>query len=78
MDCIWFNLEKCSDHALGGVSGVASFFTIDEQLQKTRLLLFLVQAMLPGGFTVNQFKLSRALNCSFFSNCAIKRKTLFI
>ena len=34
-----------SAHALGGVSGVASFITTDEQLQ----------AMLPEGFPFHQF-----------------------
>ena len=39
-----------SAHALGGVSGVASFITTDEQLQENRVCCFLVQAMLPEGF----------------------------
>ena len=44
-----------SAHALGGVSGVASFITTDEQLQYNRGSCFLVQAMLPGGFFFHQF-----------------------
>jgi len=44
-----------SAHALGGVSGVASFITTDEQLQWNRGCCFLLQAMLPGGFPFHQF-----------------------
>jgi len=40
-----------SAYALGGVSGVASFITTDEQLQLNRDCCFLVQAMLPEAFT---------------------------
>ena len=43
-----------SAHALGGVSGVASFITTDEQLHKNRGCCFLVQAMLPEGFPFYQ------------------------
>jgi len=46
-----------SAHALGGVSGVASFITTDEQLQKNRGCCFLVQAMLSEGFPFHQFNL---------------------
>ena len=42
-------------HALGGVTGVASFITTDEQLQSNRGCCFLVQAMLPEGFPFHQF-----------------------
>jgi len=42
-------------YALGGVSGVASFITTDEQLQQNRGCCFLVQAMLPEGFPFHQF-----------------------
>jgi len=44
-----------SAHALGGVSGVASFITTDEQLQLNRGCCFLVQAMLPESFPFHQF-----------------------
>jgi len=44
-----------SAHALGGVIGVASFITTDEQLQLNRGWCFLVQAMLPEGFPFHQF-----------------------
>ena len=40
---------------LGGVSGVASFITTDEQLQSNRGCCFLMQAMLPEGFPFHQF-----------------------
>ena len=44
-----------SAHALGGgVSGVTSFITTDEQLQSNRGCCFLVQAMLPEGFPFHQ------------------------
>jgi len=37
--CMLFTFENGSSaHALGGVSGVASFITTDEQLQQPRLL----------------------------------------
>jgi len=39
-----------SANALGGVCGVTSFITTDEQLQLNRDCCFLVQAMLPEGF----------------------------
>jgi len=39
----------------GGVSGVASFIAIDEQLQQNRGCCFLVQAMLPEGYPFRQF-----------------------
>jgi len=42
-------------HALGGVSGVASFVTTDEQLQLNLGCCFLVQAMLPEGYPFHQF-----------------------
>jgi len=42
--------NKSSAHALGGVSGVASFITTDKQLQQNRGVCFFVQAMLPEGF----------------------------
>jgi len=38
-----------------GVSGVASLITTDEQLKKNRCCCFLVQAMLPEGFSFHQF-----------------------
>jgi len=44
-----------SAHAPGGVSGVASLITTDEQLQLHRGCCFLVQAMLPEGFPFHQF-----------------------
>ena len=44
-----------SAYALGGVSGVESFITTDEQLQYNRGCCFLVQAMLPAGFLFQQF-----------------------
>ena len=44
-----------SAHALGGVRGVESFITTDEQLQWNRGCCFLVQAMLPEGFPFHQF-----------------------
>ena len=40
---------------LGGVSGVASFITTDEQLQLNRGCCLLVHAMLPEGFPFHQF-----------------------
>jgi len=47
--------NEVSAHALGGVSGVASFITTDEQLQSNRGCCFLVQAMLPEGSPFHQF-----------------------
>jgi len=47
-----------SARALGGVSGVVSFITTDEQLQLNRVCCFLVQAMLPGGFPFHQFNIT--------------------
>jgi len=44
-----------SAHALGGVSGVASFTTTDEQLQLNRGCCFLLHAMLSEGFPFHQF-----------------------
>ena len=44
-------------HALGGVSGVASFITTGEQLQINRGCCFLVRAMLPEGFPFHQFNI---------------------
>ena len=44
-----------SAHALGGVSGVASFVNTDEQLQLNRGCCFLVKAMLPEGVPFHQF-----------------------
>ena len=49
-------LKWSSAHALGGVSGVASFISTDEQLQYNRSCCFLVQAMLPEGFPFHKFK----------------------
>ena len=61
------------NHALGGVSGVASFITTDEQLQKNRACCFLVQAMLPGGFPFHQFNrtISLTLVLLEISDCQI-------
>jgi len=42
-------------HAQGGVSGVASFITTDEQLQQSRGCYFPMQVMLPEGFPFSQF-----------------------
>ena len=47
--------KQSSAHALGGVNGVASFITTDEQLQLNRGCGFLMQAMLPKGFPHHQF-----------------------
>jgi len=59
-------------HALGDVSGFAFFITIDEQLQKNNneAAIFLMQAMLPEGFSFFSqlystgyfYFLSRAIN----------------
>ena len=46
---------------LGGVSGVASFITTDEQLQQNRGCFFLVQAMLPEGFPFYQFNFNNPI-----------------
>jgi len=43
---IW---KKSSTFALEGVSGVAAFNTIDEQLQKTKDAIFPMETMLPVG-----------------------------
>jgi len=53
-----------SAHALGGVSGVASFITTDEQLQKTEAAV-LVQAMLAEGFPF----ISLISKISFYKQC---------
>ena len=56
-------LKWSSAHALGGVSGVASFITTDEQLQSNRGCCFLVQAMLPEGFPFHQFNILTYYSC---------------
>jgi len=61
-------------HALGGVSGMASFITTDKQLQLNLSCCFLVQAMLPGGFPFHQFYIGRnylALKRRIFSGSQI-------
>jgi len=50
--CVVYIWKNSSAHALECVSGVASFITTDEQLNKNRGRFFLVQAMLPEGFPV--------------------------
>jgi len=59
-----FTFES-SAHALGDVSGVASFITADEQLKENRGFCFLVQAMLPEGFPFHQF------NFTYYSWCLV-------
>ena len=54
--CLHLKMEFRS--CAGGVSGVASFITTDEQLQSNRGCCFLVQAMLPEGFPFQQFNLA--------------------
>jgi len=54
-----------SAHALGGVSGVASFITTDEQLQLNLGCCFLVQAMLPDGFPFHQFNSKKIMSIVF-------------
>jgi len=53
--CMLLKFEMESAHALGGVSGVTSFITTNEQLQYNRGCCFLVQAMIPEGFPFHQF-----------------------
>jgi len=43
-------LKKSAAHALGGVSGVASFITTDEQLQETEDAIFPFRPYIPRAF----------------------------
>jgi len=61
-----FKFKKWSSaHALGGVSGVASIITTDEQLQLNRCCCFLMQARLHEGFPFYQF------NITYYSWCLV-------
>jgi len=45
--------KQSSAHALGCVSGVSSFITIDEHLQKTETAIFHMLSMLLGNFPIH-------------------------
>jgi len=49
-------------HALGGVSGVASFITTDKQLQQNRGCYFPMQALLHEGFPFSMFNSHQMCN----------------